>query len=103
MKNLIALGIVAAFFAVTTSSFAVGLSESDFDYLEKQDVERTSNLVRDLSPREQARLHAIINDNSTANNPIGQAKNVAEALAAFREHQLWERTHPGQLWDLPKR
>jgi len=33
----------------------------------------------------------------------GQAKDVAEALELYMQHQNWERTHPGELWDLPRR
>jgi hypothetical protein len=31
------------------------------------------------------------------------ANRVNEALAEFLNQQLWEREHPGQLWDTPKR
>jgi hypothetical protein len=101
MKYLIRLGTIAIFFGATTLSFAAGLTEADFEYLATQNVERTSILVLNLSPREQARLHAIIN--SVPTTPAAQAKNVVEALEGFREHQRWEQVHPGELWDLPRR
>jgi|SRR5277367_3905761 len=95
----------AAFFAGTSTSmsFAVGLSEADYEYLAVHELERTSPLLRDLSPKEQATLHGIIGDARTADNPAAKAKNVSNALAAYREHQLWERMNPGELWDSPHR
>src|SRR5258707_10279630 len=100
MRYFIFLGTVA-FFAATTSSFAVGLTTADYEYLETQNIERTGTLLRNLSPREQARLHAIINFVPTT--PASRAKTVAEALELFKEHQDWELGHPGELWDLPRR
>jgi len=38
-----------------------------------------------------------------ADNPTARAKNVNDALAVHKEHQLWERMHPGELWDSPRR
>lgn len=103
MKCLIRIGIAGGFLALGAPAFAVGLSESDFAYLATQDVERNGPPIHDLSPRELARLHSLINDPRTANDPVAQAKYVNEALAEFLGHQLWEREHPGQLWDVPKR
>ena len=102
MKYSITLAF-AAFFAGTTMSFAVGLSEADYEYLAAHEFERTSPLLRDLSPKEQATLHGIIGDARTADNPTARAKNVNDALAVHKEHQLWERMHPGELWDSPRR
>jgi hypothetical protein len=103
MKDLIRIGVAGGFLAVSVSAFAVGLSESDFVYLTTQNIERNSPPLRDLSPKEQARLHSLINDPRTANDPDAQARYVNEALAEFLDHQRWERSHPGQLWDAPKR
>jgi hypothetical protein len=100
MRYLIFLGTVT-FFGATTTSFAVGLTTADYDYLETQNVERTATLLRNLSPREQARLHAVINFLPATS--ASQAKNVAEALELFMKHQDWELSHPGELWDLPRR
>ena len=91
----------AVFIGATTSSFAVGLTTADYEYLETQNVEKTGTLLQNLSPREQARLHAIINYVPTT--PAIQAKNVAEALELFMKHQDWEFSHPGELWDSPRR
>jgi hypothetical protein len=30
-------------------------------------------------------------------------RNVKDALAIFLEHQVWEKAHPGELWDAPKK
>jgi hypothetical protein len=103
MKYSIPTGIGAWMLASTVSAFAVGLSETDFVYLTTQNIERNGPPIHDLSPREQARLHSVINDPRTAGDPIAQAKYVNEALAEFLSHQAWEQAHPGQLWDVPKR
>jgi hypothetical protein len=88
---------------VSSPVLAFGLTDSDFDYLATQHIARDSAVIKGLSPKEQARLHAIIIDATTSSDPVTQAKNVDEAMAAFQEHQRWEETHPGQLWDAPKR
>jgi hypothetical protein len=100
MKYFIFLG-TAAFFVATTSSFAAELTAADYQYLETQNVEKIGTLPRNLSPREQARLHAIINFVPAA--PASQAKDVAEALELFLKHQDWEVSHPSELWDSPRR
>jgi hypothetical protein len=101
MKHAIRIGAVAGLLAVSVPALAVGLSESDFAYLATQNVERSGPPIHDLSPREQAVLHSVINDTRTANDPVAQAKYVNQALAEFLSHQLWEQSHPGQLWDAP--
>jgi hypothetical protein len=101
MKYAIRIGVVAGLLAVPVPAFAVGLSESDFVYLSTQNFERNGPPIHDLSPREQARLHSVINDPRTANDPVAQANDVNQALAEFLGHQLWEQSHPGQLWDAP--
>jgi hypothetical protein len=87
------------FLLIGTPAFAFGLTDSDYDYLATQNFARDSSVLKDLSPMEQARLHAIIIDTTTSHNTAAQAKNVAEAMATYAEHQNWEATHPGQLWD----
>jgi hypothetical protein len=95
---------VSGFFSVTTiSAFAVGLSDQDFDYLKTQHIERYDAPILDLSPKEQVRLHNLINDLRTANDPVARDKKVKDALDIFFQHQLWEKAHPGELWDAPKR
>jgi hypothetical protein len=85
------------------AAFAFGLSETDYNYLETQKVERTSVLLHNLSPKEQAWLHALINDEKTKSDPIAHAQNVNDALAQFSANQLWERQNPGQLWDASRK
>jgi hypothetical protein len=102
MKYSVLMGIAAGFLASSIPAFAVGLSEADFAYLTTQNIERNGPPIHDLSPKEQARLHSLINDPRTADDPVAQAKYVNAALAEFLGHQLWEQSHPGQLWDAPK-
>lgn len=86
-----------------TPALAIGLTESDFAYLATQSVPRDSLVLAGLSPKEQGRLHAIIVDQKTANDPAARAKDVADAITEYHGHQLWEQAHPGELWDVPKR
>jgi hypothetical protein len=88
MKHVIRIGVAGGFLAVAVAAHAVGLSETDFAYLTTQNIERSSPPIHDLSPKEQARLHSLINDPRTANDPDAQAKYVNEALAEFLDHQL---------------
>ena len=48
-------------------------------------------------------MHNLINDPRTASDPTARERNVKGALALFLEHQLWEKAHPGELWDAPKK
>jgi hypothetical protein len=102
LKHSIRAGAIAIFFVITPA-FAVGLTEADFAYLTTQAVQRDGVVIRGLSPKEQARLHVLINDLATANNPINRAKDVSDALAEYKKHQDWEVEHPGQFWDESKR
>jgi len=91
------------FLLVGTPAFAFGLTDSDYDYLATQHFARDSSVLENLSPMEQARLHAIIIDQTTSGNSAARAKDVSETMATFQDHQHWEETHPGQLWDSPAR
>jgi hypothetical protein len=102
LKYSIRAAAIVSFF-VLTPAFAVGLTEADFSYLTAQNVQSDGEVIRGLSPKEQSRLHVLINDQTTANDPIARAKDVSNALAEFKGHQEWEAEHPGQLWDDPKR
>ena len=88
---------------VTASAFAFGLSDEDYDYLKAKQIERSDAPMRDLSPKERTRVHDLINDPQTASDPSARDRNVKDALNLFLEHQLWEKEHPGELWDAPKR
>jgi hypothetical protein len=88
--------------AVTSSAVAWGLSDEDYDYLRKtQSLERYEAPVLDLSPKERSHLHDLINDFQL--DAAARDRNVKDALALFLEHQLWEKAHPGELWDAPKK
>ena len=100
MKFLIPLAATLIFF-VAVPAFAVGLNDADYEYLEKQDVKRSSPVLNGLSPKEQTRLHRLINDQGTENDPIARAKLVRDALIEFESNQNWEKANPGQLWDSP--
>ena len=102
LKYSICAGAVASYLLVTPA-FAVGLTEADFDYLTTQNFQHDGAVIQGLSPKEQARLHVLINDLATANNPITRAKDVSDALSEYKKHQDWEIEHPGQFWDEPKR
>jgi len=101
LKYLIRVGASAIFFVITPA-FAVGLTEADFDYLTTQNLQGDGVVIRGLSPKEQSRLHVLINDLTTAKDPIARAKDVSNALAEFKSHQDWELEHPGQFWGEPK-
>jgi hypothetical protein len=97
-----ALG-AAIFLAAPWPANAFGLTAEDFAFLTSHELDRNSPLIVNLSPKEQSRLHALITDLATAKNPVARARDVSEALAAFRKNQLWEQDNPGRLWDAPKR
>ncbi len=99
----IVLGVVTGFFAVTGSALAEGLSEEDYSYLQTvQHVEHRA-AVLNISPLERQTLHNLINDPKAATDPVSRDKNVKSALDDFLTHQTWEKSHPGQLWDVPRR
>ena len=101
VKNLILVAALA-FFGVTPA-FAIGLTDADHEYLATQDIKRGNPVISGLSPKEQARLHALINDQGTDNDPVARARIVRDVLSEFEANQDWEKKNPGQLWDAPKR
>ena len=102
VKNLVILGAAMALF-ISAPAFAVGLTDTDYDYLATQDIKRGSPIINGLSPKEQSRLHALINDPGTDDDLVARARIVREALSEFEANQHWEKMNPGQLWDAPKR
>jgi hypothetical protein len=93
---------VGLLLAVTSPAVAWGLSDEDYDYLRKtQNLERYDAPVLNLSPKERSRLHYLITDPQS--DATVRDKNVKDTLALFLEHQLWEKAHPGELWDAPKK
>jgi hypothetical protein len=103
-RNGVAIGLAAVvLLADSSGAFAVGLSDEDYSYLETQHIDRSTPPMLDLSPKERARLHNLINDPRTAGDSALRDKNVRDELALFLSHQQWEEAHPGQLWDVPAR
>ena len=93
---------VGVLLAVTSSAIAWGLSDEDYDYLRRtQSLERYDAPVLNLGPKERSRLHNLINDPQS--DAAVRDKNVKDTLGLFLEHQLWEKAHPGELWDVPKK
>jgi hypothetical protein len=86
----------------TGSAFAYDLSDKDIEYLKTLQMERDHAPILDLSPKERSRLHELINDPRTANDTAQRDKNVRDVVAVFFDHQLWEKAHPGELWDAPR-
>jgi hypothetical protein len=86
------------FLLIGTPAFAFdyGLTDSDYDYLATQNFARDNSVLKNLSPKEQARVHAIINDATTSHDAAARSRNVAEAIAIFAYHQQWEAIHPPQ-------
>jgi hypothetical protein len=100
---MLAAAGVALLGATTVPAVAFGLTEADYAYLAGRDVGRTSAVLRGLSPREQARLHAVINDAATAGDEAARANAVTRALEEFRERQAWEATHPEEMLNVRRR
>ena len=98
---LASVAAVGLLLAAICSAGAWDLSDEDYDYLRKtQSLERYDAPVLNLGPKERSRLHNLINDPQP--NAV-RDKNVKDILGLFLEHQLWERAHPGELWDAPKK
>jgi hypothetical protein len=94
--------VVGLLLAATSSAVAAGLSDEDYDYLRRtQSLERYDAPVLNLGPKERSRLHNLINDPQS--DAAVRDKNVKDTLGLFLEHQLWEKAHPGELWDVPKK
>jgi len=93
--------VTLSFVSISGSAFAYDLSEEDYEYLKTQNLERQEAPIAHLSPKERSRLHVLINDPLTANDATLRDKKVSDATAEFLAHQVWEKAHPGQLWDKP--
>ena len=102
MNKLVVLGAAIAFF-ISAPAFGVGLTDTDYEYLATQDVKRGSPVINGLSPKEQSRLHTLINDTATESDLSARAKIVRDVLNEFEANQDWEKRNPGQLWDAPRR
>ena|SRR6201996_9748569 len=100
-STFVAFAVVAGLsFVMPPSAVAWGLSDADYDYLKKtQGLESYDHPVLDLSPAERSRIDNLINDLHTAHDPGARDQNVKDALTLFLSHQLWEKAHPGKMWD----
>jgi hypothetical protein len=99
---LVYVAAVGLLLAVTSSAGAWGLSDEDYDYLRSaQRLERYDAPLPNLSPKERSHLHYLINDPQP--DAVVRDENVKDMLGSFLEHQLWEKAHPGELWDVPKK
>jgi hypothetical protein len=86
------------------SRMVLAFPKKDYDYLRStQNLQRYDASILDLTPKERTRVHALINDPQTANDPAARDKIVKHELGIFLEHQLWEKQHPGELWDVPRK
>jgi len=108
MKHLGAAGVaLAVLLAVLPAAGAVFdgvlLSSDDYVYLATQGVERDGTVLQKMSPKELRRLHWVINDQKTADDPQARTKAVLDLLMEFKANQHWETENPGSLWDLEKR
>jgi hypothetical protein len=79
------------------------LSPTDFVYLLTQGVSRDSPVLQKMSPKELYRLHRLISDERTQNDPQAKSDAVRRVLAEFEGNQVWEKANPGQFWDVEKR
>jgi hypothetical protein len=67
-----------------------------------QHAERDHAPILDINPKERSRLHNLINDPQTANDPTAGDENVRDALAEFLDHRLWEKDPSGPVVGLAK-
>jgi hypothetical protein len=99
---LASVAAVGLLLAVTSSAGAWGLSDEDYDYLRRtQSLERYDAPVLNLARRSGHACTILINDPQS--DAAVRDKNVKDTLGLFLEHQLWEKAHPGELWDVPKK
>jgi hypothetical protein len=99
---LASVAAVGLLLAVISSAGAWGLSDEDYDHLRRTpSLERYDAPVLNLSPKERAYLHDLINEPQS--DATVRDKSVKDALGSFLEHQLWEKAHPGELWYVPKK
>jgi hypothetical protein len=99
MKRRLLLGIAVVLSGISTPALArFYLTDSDFTYLETLNIDKSKSILYNLGPREEATLHAEINDQKTEKSPSDRAKIVTDTLTEFLTHRRWEQTHPGQMW-----
>jgi len=100
MKGFRLLAVAAAVLVISIPASArFYLTDSDFAYLATLNFDTSKSIIRSLGPREEAMLHAAINDQKTEKNPSDRAKIVTDTLGQFMSHRRWEQMHPGQFWE----
>jgi hypothetical protein len=99
MKRRILLGVAATLLGISTPALArFYLTDSDFAYLATLNLDKSKSILSNLGPKEEATLHAEINDQRTEKSPSDRAKIVTDTLTEFLSHRRWEQIHPGQMW-----
>jgi hypothetical protein len=102
MKYRLLIGAATVTFVASTPASAFFLTDDDYAYLATQNFVRSESIFQHLGPKEEARLHALINDVQTKNAPGIRAKIVTDELKEFISHRRWEEMHPGQYWVDPR-
>ena len=98
---LASMAAVGLLLAVTSSAGAWVFRMRTMTISEGRRVRTICAPVLNLSPKELSRLQNLINDPQP--DAAVRDKNVKDTLGLFLEHQLWEKAHPGELWDAPKK
>lgn len=91
--------LAAAVMTIAASAaLAAALTERDYRYLQDEyALAANSEMIRDLTVDEQAKLHDLINDPSLKQYPVIRDHNVADFLfeAHMRECSVWALSHTG--------
>jgi hypothetical protein len=100
----VATAILLAFSPVAGFSREEGvlLSPTDYDYLSTQGVQRNNLVLQKMSPKELYRLHRLISEEKTQNDPQARSDAIRRALTEFEGNQQWDKENPGQFWDAEK-
>lgn len=88
----------AVMIMVASAALAASLTQSDHRYLrDEYGLAPDSELIKDLSAAEQAKLHDLINDPALKAYPATRDNNVADFLfeAYMRECSAWALSHGG--------
>lgn len=100
MRHCMWLGMAAGLLGFLTPALArFYLTDSDFAYLATLNFDKSKSILYNLGPKEEATLHAEINDQKTEKSPSARAKIVTDTLTEFLSHRRWEQMHPGQFWE----
>lgn len=99
----VALAIMLAVSGVSgaprTAIDGVLLTDADFAYLATQEIKQINSILQKMGPKELRRLHNLINDDATGQDPKARTNAVLELLGGFEANQKWEAENPGRLWD----